>query len=64
MCSVSHMFRTGAYTEGAGAIPIFFSLKLASTVYDSDVDAENCGVRVRRVEEHRVGMAARSTSEM
>ncbi|MBV9200204.1 MAG: molybdopterin-dependent oxidoreductase, partial [Alphaproteobacteria bacterium] len=28
------MHNIGAYTEGAGAIPLIFSLKLASTVYD------------------------------
>ena len=28
------MHNAGAYIEGAGAIPIVFSLKLASTVYD------------------------------
>jgi aerobic carbon-monoxide dehydrogenase large subunit len=28
------MHNAGAYIEGAGAIPILFSLKLASTVYD------------------------------
>ena len=28
------MHNAGAYIEGAGAIPIIFSLKLASTVYD------------------------------
>jgi carbon-monoxide dehydrogenase large subunit len=30
----SGMHNAGAYIEGAGAIPIIFSLKLASTVYD------------------------------
>jgi carbon-monoxide dehydrogenase large subunit len=30
----SGMHNVGAYIEGAGAIPILFSLKLASTVYD------------------------------
>ncbi len=30
----SGMHNAGAYVEGAGAIPILFSLKLASTVYD------------------------------